>query len=199
MLLGKGPGFYWIVFVGILFFGSVSAKANGKLDQARVHNFYNEGDFDRVIAIIDSFTRVNKTYLLDDSIFIAKHLSVVYTANPATREKGKSYMFRLLDLMPSAKIVDMFVSDEIDRIFDKVREEYVVRARNLGKESRITNESEQVASNKKMSQTKPDTKSSRSAVYWLAGGAAFVAITGATYYFLNPEPPKDKVYGLPNK
>jgi hypothetical protein len=56
-------------------------------------------------------------YSLEDSIFIVKHLTVVYMANPATREKGKGYVFRLLELMPSVKIVDMFVSDEIDGIF----------------------------------------------------------------------------------
>jgi len=36
-------------------------------------------------------------------------------------------MFRLLELLPSAKLVDMFVSEEIDRIFDKVRDEFNVR------------------------------------------------------------------------
>src|SRR3954462_5919999 len=36
-------------------------------------------------------------------------------------------MHMLLKLLPSAKLVDMFVSDEIEFIFEKVREEYVVR------------------------------------------------------------------------
>jgi hypothetical protein len=199
MVLGIGSRFKWIVFLGIVFFSPTLSQATGKLDQDRVHGFYNDGDFDHVVAIIDSFTHVNKTYSLSDSVFIAKHLSVVYTANPATREKGKGYMFRLLDLMPSAKIVDMFVSDEIDRIFDKVREEYVVRERNLGKSSRTAFESDQYASGKMIVHATPEKKSSAHASYWLAGGVAFVAITGATYYFLSSNTPKDKVYGMPSK
>ena len=40
----------------------------------------------------------------------AKHLAVVYTANPQTREKGKYFMRRLPALLPTAKLVDMYVS-----------------------------------------------------------------------------------------
>ena len=63
---------------------------------------------------------------------IAKHLAGVYSAHPATREKGRYYMHRLLELVPSAKLVDMYVSEEIDRIFDKVREEFLARQRSFG-------------------------------------------------------------------
>lgn len=176
------------------------------LDQSRVHDIYNEGDFEKVVAVIDSFTRVNKTFSLEDSIFIAKHLAVVYTANPATREKGKSYMFRLLDLVPSAKIVDMFVSDEIDRIFDKVKEEFVVRQKVLGRKQSSPIEVNRFALDK-MDVKTPTTgsstpkssaqKSSSRPMYWVAGGVAVVAISGAAAYFLlQPEEPDDKVYPI---
>lgn len=166
----------------------------GSLDQTRIHGIYNEGDFDRVVALIDSFTRIHKTYPVADSVFIAKHLAVVYTANPATREKGKGYMFRLLEMLPSAKIVDMFVSDEIDRIFDKIREEYVVRQRYLGREEDPIVEKAVPA----------DTavtvkKTSLHPAYWLAGGVALAAISGATIFYFNSDESKDKVYGFPSK
>src|SRR5258706_13380272 len=77
-----------------------------ELDQKKVHGVYSEGDFDLVVSMIDVFTRSNPTCSKSDSVFIAKHLAVIYTANPATREMGKNYMFKLLDLLPSAKIVD---------------------------------------------------------------------------------------------
>jgi hypothetical protein len=102
------------------------------LNQQAIHVAYNEGDFDKVMKEIESFTKVNKTYSRADSIFISKHLAVVYTANPGTREKGKYYMYRLLEMMPSAELVDMFVSDEIDRIFEKVRKEFVARQSSFG-------------------------------------------------------------------
>lgn len=105
------------------------------LRQQAIHIAYNEGDFDKVIAEIETFTRANRTYTRADSIFIAKHLAVVHTANPSTREKGKYYMYRLLEMVPSAELVDMFVSDEIDRIFDKVRKEFLSRQQGFGVDS----------------------------------------------------------------
>ena len=129
--------------------GSVPAKPTASapgiapvketLEQGRIHDLYNNGDFEPVISVLQSFISRNKTYSLSDSVFIAKHLAVVYSANPDTREKGKYYMFRLLELLPSAKLVDMYVSDEVDRIFDKVREEYMTRQHAFGVDtSRVT-------------------------------------------------------------
>ena len=105
------------------------------LNQKDIHAAYNEGDFDKVTALIDGFNKSNKTYSRADSIFIAKHLAVVYSANPQTREKGRYFMYRLLEMMPSAELVDMFVSDEIDRIFDKVRKEFIARQKGFGVDS----------------------------------------------------------------
>jgi len=114
---------------------AAQASAGSALDQKAIHNAYNEGDFEKVTKLIETFTKSNKTYSRNDSIFIAKHLAVVYSANPQTREKGKYYMYRLLEMMPSAELVDMFVSDEIDRIFEKVRKEFVARQKGFGVDS----------------------------------------------------------------
>jgi hypothetical protein len=178
------------------------------LDQNGIHNIYREGDFEVVVALIDSFTNYNETYSKDDSVFIAKHLAVIYSANPSTRELGKNYMFRLLDLLPSAKIVDMFVSDEIDHIFEKVREEYVVRLRAMGKEPPSHMESNQYAANKLTMQEnpnpanpvaagKPKKSGTSSTGYWVAGGVTLVAVAGTAFYFLQPKKSTDKTYDLP--
>jgi hypothetical protein len=185
-----------------------SADASAPLDQKGIHAAYGEGDFERVIAAIDSFTQANKTYSQGDSVFIAKHLAVIYTANPATREKGKNYMFRLLNLLPSAKIVDMFVSDEIDHIFEKVREEYVVRKRMTGQDAPSHQESNQYAVDKLAMQRKQPSGSAGPAAseatgksahtsYWIAGGVAALAVAGAAYYFMNTAEPSDKIYDVP--
>ena len=155
-----------------------AAQPPSDLDRKSIHAAYNEGDFESVIARIEAFTSAHPTYAKDDSVFIAKHLAVVYTANPATREKGKHYMFLLLELSPSAKIVDMFVSDEIDRIFERVKEEFAVRQN---------------------AAVKPASRSH--AVYWVMGGSALLAATGVAAYFLMFEPrstPKDTVYDIPH-
>ena len=178
------------------------------LDQKKVHAIYSEGDFDAVIAVIDTFTRANPTYPKADSVFIAKHLAVIYTANPATREKGKNYMFRLLDLLPSAKIVDMFVSDEIDHIFEKVREEFVIRQEYMGKAVPTSLESNQYAADKMNRRTPRDStakpapkpasgEKSGHAMLWTAGGLTVVTIAAATTYYMLPRKSKDKSYDVP--
>jgi hypothetical protein len=112
-----------------------SAPTAHVLDQKKIHSDYNDGNFETVVKDIEKFQKMNAEYSRADSLFIAKHLSVVYSADPATREKGKYYMYRLLEMLPSAKLIDMYVSDEIDRIFDKVKEEFVLRQKSFGVDS----------------------------------------------------------------
>jgi hypothetical protein len=192
--------------------GAIPASPPHSLDQKSIHQAYIEGEFESVVAAIDSFTKANTTFSRSDSVFIAKHLAVIYTANPETREKGKNYMFRLLNLLPSAKIVDMFVSDEIDHIFERVREEYVVRQESLGLGAPTKLESNRYAIDKlsaghlskagqNPSPTPEPAAGQKSGIprrlYWVAGGAALAAIGGTMIYLLQPEKAADKVYDLP--
>jgi hypothetical protein len=158
------------------------------LDQAKVHYDYNNGDFDQVEQDLEAFKKRNKTYSHEDSVFIAKHLAVVYAANPQTREKGRYYMFRLLELLPSARIVDMFVSEEIDRIFEKVKEEFQEKQIAFGKVPSGKRPADPPLSGKTPPSKDPGKSGGSSGtVYWVAGGAGLVAI-GVAAYFLVPRP-----------
>ena len=175
-----------------------SDTSGERLDQGRIHDLYNNGDFDPVVTVIESFISRNKTYKHEDSIFIAKHLAVVYSANPATREKGKYFMFRLLELLPSAKLVDMYVSDEVDRIFDKVREEYMVRQHGFGVDTTRLN-----LPKRPNDGVDPDPKVANGkshVLLWscLAGGGVLLATGGYLWYqsqddgeTVKPEEPVD--------
>ena len=171
------------------------------LDQKGIHDLYNEGDFDPVLEQLDQFQKRNPRYSHSDSIFIAKHLAVIYTANPATREKGKYYMIRLLELLPSAKLVDMFVSDEVDRIFEKMREEYAVRARAFGRE---TVAAVPAAPKPDSLPARPGPEASRGSwvqpTLWVVGGVALAAAGGLTYYLNSRDPkmPPPKEIVVPN-
>ncbi len=208
---------------------SPSAKAGQSaesLNQKEIHNAYNEGDFDKVLSLIDTFNRTHKTYPKADSIFLAKHLAVVYSANPKTREKGKYFMYRMLEMLPSAELVDMFVSDEIDRIFDKVRREYLVRQQGFGIDStQITSPSKPstgsaAAASTQTAQTNPassnsPTNSSPSAsssssssdksffkrnAFWIAGGAGLaIAGVAAIVIISQDTPAAGKTISIPNK
>jgi hypothetical protein len=186
------------------------------LDQKKIHGDYNEGNFEVVISALEAYLQRNNTYSRGDSVFIAKHLAVVYSANPATREKGKYYMNRLLELMPSAKLVDMYVSDEIDRIFDKVREEFLSRQRSFGVEGSMVvtpdkaprNADEAGADNPPSGElaggSKPGKKSAKAGSsnsgYWIAAGTGVVAAGVLAYYLVTENEDnkaEDKIYVVP--
>jgi hypothetical protein len=189
------------------------------LNQKDIHAAYNEGDFDKVTALIDGFTRVNKTYSRADSIFIAKHLAVVYSANPQTREKGRYFMYRLLEMMPSAELVDMFVSDEIDRIFDKVRKEFLARQKGFGVDSTQISMPEKAATGSTATASNPPAASNgpsgpsgeylaaskgekqpvwRKNGIWIAGGIGLVVAGTAAYFIYTQDEPTGKTIVIPN-
>lgn len=180
------------------------AKVSGAevLDHKTLHDQYNEGNFDAVLAGIEGFLKRNKTHSLQDSVFIAKHLAVVYTANPATREKGKYYMHRLLELVPSAKLVDMYVSEEIDRIFDKIKEEFVNRQATTPATAQAATPA--APATPVAPPTEPPAAAPRkgrsTTGFWIAGGTAVVA-AGLTVAFIihqNEEAP-DRNFHVPRQ
>lgn len=208
-----GVGFIPLFSVAALGKPAPAAAVGTVLDQKRIHTEYNEGNFDRVIASLEAFIGRNETYSQEDSIFIAKHLAVVYSANPETREKGKYYMHRLLALLPSAKLIDMYVSDEIERIFDKVREEFVARQKAFGVDSsRIsvpgaapsTPRSVQAdplsGKDRKPAGSDPDAsrrKRNLKPFYFAAGGAVLVAAGVTTYLLAGDSPEKtERIYDV---
>lgn len=189
------------------------------LNQTDIHAAYNEGDFDKVTTLIDAFTKANKTYTRTDSIFIAKHLAVVYSANPQSREKGRYFMYRLLEMMPSAELVDMFVSDEIDRIFDKVRKEFISRQKSFGVDSTQISTPEKAstgssataataaakpgpASNGTSSEYLSASQSDKQPVwkkngFWIAGGVGLVVAGTAAYFIYTQDEPTGKTIVIP--
>ena len=189
------------------------------LNQKDIHAAYNEGDFDQVITLIDGFNLANKTYSRADSIFIAKHLAVVHSANPQTREKGRYFMYRLLEMMPSAELVDMFVSDEIDRIFDKVRKEFLTRQKSFGvdsaqismpdKASRGATPSSATAktepaqvgpSSEYIAASKPEKQPFlKKNGFWIAGGVGVAVAGTAAYFIYTQDEPTGKTIVIPSE
>jgi hypothetical protein len=173
------------------------------LDHKAVHQFYNEGDFESVTAALGDFMNRNRFYSHEDSVFIAKHLAVVYCANPATREKGRYYMYRLLELVPSAKLVDMYVSEEIDRIFEKVRDEFRSRQPDSRKDSaRVAMATRAPAKDPTAPAAPPAAAASAKSSHrglWIAGGAAALAAGAATAYLIsqNEDEPTQPHYRVP--
>lgn len=97
------------------------------LDQIRIHAYYHDGEFDKVIRELEAFQKSGRACSHAESLFVEKHLAVVYAANPGTRELGRYHMFRILDIAPASDLLDMFVGEEVGGVFEKVGKEYALR------------------------------------------------------------------------
>ncbi|MDB5051423.1 MAG: hypothetical protein JWO30_4494 [Fibrobacteres bacterium] len=169
-----------------------ASAADKELNQIAIHYKYNDGDFPAVISAIEQFTKSHKKYDRNDSVFIAKHLAVVYSASPETREKGKYYMYQLLELLPSAELVDMYVSDEIEKIFDRIRLDVAERHKEMAAPSTAS-----------ATPTATVAESGERGRYWKkpwvwAGGAVVAGVAGFVIYeTMSPNPKGRPEYVVP--
>lgn len=97
--------------------------ASVPLDKGKVVKLYNEGDFDPAILILEEFQRTHARFTREESLMVYKYLGVMYCADPQTREKGKTYFYKLLKVDSEAKILDMYVSIMVQEIFKNTLEE----------------------------------------------------------------------------
>jgi hypothetical protein len=173
-------------------------KAEKSLDTATVRRLYLDGDFDEAIAMLESALKAKSTHSHSDSVFVFKHLGVMYAAKYDTRERGKHYMFQLLATEPTAKIMDMYASDMIYMIFKNIQDEFE------STRTRMERAQDHVRGN--LQSTPPDSAKGRresgpkvaksggnSGWYWL-GAAGVAAAAGATAYFMLAEQPAKVVY-----
>lgn len=149
---------------------SESSQQSTEVDSLTVHKLYMDGEFDPAIAMLESNLKSAKDLSHNDSVFIFKHLGVMYAANYETRERGKLYMHKLLMVEPTAKIMDMYASDMIYMIFKNIQDEFQTNR------ARLTADDTAQQPGKKPA--KPN--STKRIAFWV-GGAAVVGI-GA--YFL---------------
>jgi len=160
------------------------------LDTATIHKLYLNGDFDEAIDILEAGLKEKRAYSHNDSVFIYKHLGVMYAAKYETREKGKYYMTQLLRFEPTARILDMYASDMIYMIFKNIQDELEETRGKLARAESHVNGNSQTGPLDNKPIEKPDQKDTvsssshgNSAIYWV--GATSIAIAaGITAYFL---------------
>ena len=104
-----------------------TAGAMDTVDQKRVHAEYGDGNFESAVQILEDYRARHDRYRVTDSVVIAKYLGVIYAANPDTREKGKYWLYRMLQLDPGQDLVDLYVGEAVQGVFEKVRQEFIVR------------------------------------------------------------------------
>ena len=94
---------------------------DNSLDRATISKAYFEGDFDKVVKALETFRKAYPNPTREDKIYAYKYLSVIYAAKPETRAKAESFMYQLLKIMPSIELMDLYISDNIEAIFNSVR------------------------------------------------------------------------------
>ncbi len=191
---------------------TVSESKGQSLNRTLVSEAYSDGDFDRVVSQLEADLAAPQGLSHSDSVFAYKYLSVVYCAYSKTKEKGKYYMFRLLELDPKAELTELFVSDEVDLAFAKVRREFAVTQAKQAKASSPSSpttpalsdgkgvepestdtKGKQLISNSSSPSRQPDRE--KHIGYWVAGGAlAAGVVTVATYFILNSGGDEGPIY-----
>lgn len=168
---------------------STSAQTSNRLDTAFIHKTYVDGDFDLAIELIEDAQRYGGPFSHHDSVFIFKHLGVMHAAKYETREKGKAYMMQLLNVEPTAKIMDMYASDMIYMIFKNIKDEF--------DSSRPLAQPESTPRPHPIDSTRPDPsrkEKSYAWVGWTAGAAAVLGGAALTVHLLSEEEPSRKGY-----
>ena len=157
------------------------------LDYASVKSYYNDGDFGPAIDILEDFQKTHTTFAREESLTVYKYLGVMYCADQGTREKGKSYFYKLLKIDPQARILDMYVSivvqdifkstlDELVNASDMPRDRTMVQGNSQGGETFPMPRSPQPARPAEVAEKKSHTN------YWLIGGLAVAAGIAGGYY-----------------
>lgn len=159
-------------------------------DSGKVRRYYLDGDFEEAIAILETAIKEQRNFNHADSVFFCKHLGVMYAAKYDTREKGKRYMLQLLQIEPSARILDMYASDMIYMIFKNIQDEFDATRMRLDRAEKnwkgTQGDTMPVA---KTAIPKGESKTSGShTLVWVGAGTVAVAAGVAAYFIFSDSP-----------
>lgn len=170
-----------------------SAKA-APMDTIKLHEQYLEGDFDQAIRTLEVQLKTQKPMSHAESVFVFKHLGVMYAAQKSTQDKGKHYMHMLIAIEPTAKILDMYASDMIHLIFRNVQEEFEVKRARLAPAPDTVAAAPAPDPDPVPAAPAAETKSSGSKkTIFLAAAGAAVAVGALTAFFiLSEDEPKTR-------
>jgi hypothetical protein len=182
-----------LVFAG----PKASSKSAGQtslskpLDTESAHKAYLDGDFDVATELLESALKSKTAFSHEDSLFIFKHLGVMYAASEGTRERGKYFMMRLLEVEPTARILDMYASDMIYMIFKNIQDEFEVSRKKLTHARKLVdgNNNDPVPSGS-VPEKRPAPKTGTSTLAVIGWSTAALVVVGGVavtaYYLMQP-------------
>jgi len=105
---------------------SFGIRPDGKLNQPEISRAYKESDWDQVQSVLETYLKRKTDSQISDEekVFAYKNLGVIYAADSVTHTRAESYFNRLLDIAPTAEIIDMYPSKKILAFFREVRNDH---------------------------------------------------------------------------
>ncbi len=103
----------------------VGLRTNGDLDHELIKRMYYEAEFALVSQALENFLASSNNPSREDRIFAYKYLSVINASSENTRQRAESYMYQLLRLNPEIDLIDLYISEHIESIFNKVKDRFV--------------------------------------------------------------------------
>jgi hypothetical protein len=163
--------------------GNETHVRTDSLDTVAIHALYMDGEFEQALKKLEYARRMGWLKTHGDSVFAFKHLGVMYAATYETQETGKRYMYQLLTIEPSVRIMDMYASDMIYMIFKNVKAEYEIRIARPG----MADSLEPASGNTGPSTARPRKSVRRTWPYWMAGAILVVGTGSAAYLLFDDE------------
>ena len=157
-----------------------------ELSKQKITEWYYQGEFDRVIELLEFYRSSNKEITKEDTIFVFKYLGIIYASDPEERTKGEGFLYSLVKISPQVNMADMHLSEDLEELFQKIKNRYLKE--HPPKKKKIKHIEKKIQSEKK---TRKRKKKTRPWLRWTAGGVvvAFI-VTYTIFSFQKDEPPK---------
>jgi hypothetical protein len=170
--------------------GDLGLKSDGSLDMPALEATYKEGELEAVKNALESYLKNRgEKATRDERVFAYKYLGVIHAADPDSRTRAESFFNQLFQLTPHIELAGMFVSKNIQALFDEVKRdferntEYKSRFDALGHpiaspEPATKGDSVKAAPQAEASSSRPNRKW----IWWTAGGFVAAAAAGTANF-----------------
>ncbi len=99
-----------------------------KLDTEAVSAAYMDAEFESIKKGLENFLKRSGAAIAPEEKAIAfKYLGVIYGADERTVAKSETYFHLMLELAPNIQIIDMYPSDRVKAIFERVKIEFMAK------------------------------------------------------------------------
>ena len=157
-------------------------KLDGTLDKNAISHAYFEGEFSRILPPLEMYRQsFPASATKEDSIFVYKYLSVIYAADPSTRNKGESCMVQLIKMKPTIELLDLYISDNIASIFKDVKQNYLHQQKYVREHDMVGNAVQDSSAGA------PLKKRSHQWIWWTTGAVGIAAVATTAVVLLQED------------